>query len=427
MNSLNKIIEQAKQQLEHMIDLNPEPMLLVDRNGTVIRTNKALLKFLQISNFHEILGRELRDLFCCKDTLFFNRFLEDQSGHDVCEMEVSLLDGRSHVLQFMFVGSGTEMELFVVIVRDVTDEKERAKHLEKKYKKEAVRALMGGLMHNVNQPLTVIMVKAGLMQLALEKGVTQPEQLKKNLNDITTFAMRIADILKNVKSPKDFVTESYIKSIDILDLKRSGSRSEEVESWSDGMLDALLAVLDTHEPGALRHALHTGEYAAFLARHMELNEKKRYTVKHCAFLHDIGKIGIPDAILQKPAPLTVQEMEVMKKHAEIGYNLIRNFPFLNEEAEVAYVHHERFDGTGYPRGLPGKDICLSARIVAVADVFDVLRVGRPYHNAVTLENAVGEIKAGAGTRFDPEVVKIFESCYMELDALQDESNSTGSP
>lgn len=226
-DSLNRIIERAKQQLEQMIDLNPEPMLLVDRNKTVIRTNKALLKFLGLSGFHNVLGRQLHDLFRCEDALFFSQVLEDQSGHEVREMEVNLPDGLIRVLQFTFVGSGTEMELYVVIVRDVTEGKERAKHLEKKHKKEAVQALMGALMHNINQPLTVIMVKAGLMQVALGKGMTEPEQLKKTISDITASAMQIADILKHIESPNDFITEPYMRGVDILDFKRSGSTLED--------------------------------------------------------------------------------------------------------------------------------------------------------------------------------------------------------
>jgi len=185
------------------------------------------------------------------------------------------------------------------------------------------------------------------------------------------------------------------------------------------VIDTLIKALDTHEPGARLHAMRTSECAMIIARRMGLNEDETKAVKCGATVHDVGKIGIPDSILQKPDKLTPNEMEIIRKHSEIGYNLLCHFPFLKREAEAVYCEHEWYDGGGYPRGLTGNDIPICARITAVADAFDAMRFDRVYHQAVPLESAVAEITAGAGTQFDPEVVKAFMTCYRELDDLFD--------
>jgi len=124
-------------------------------------------------------------------------------------------------------------------------------------------------------------------------------------------------------------------------------------------------------------------------------------------LHDIGKIGIPDAILLKPGPLTPEEWKVMHTHPEIGRRLIERIPFLRGAVPIVYSHHEKWDGSGYPRGLGGEDIPLGARIFAVVDAFDAMTFDRPYSKAITFDAAKAEIKRCAGTHFDPAVVEAF--------------------
>lgn len=420
MHGLNRKIEQAKQELEHMIDLNPQVMLLVDRRGKVIRSNKALLEFLQFPDFQEVLNKQIDDIFRCEDPSFFSRLLSDQTGYEDGEAATKLPDNRSRLLKFTVVGAGEKTDLFAVIVEDETSEKERAARLEKEHKKEAVQAVAGALMHNLNQPLTVIMIRAQLMQLVMEKGPVNSDELKKSLHDIMSLTMQIADQLRAVKEPKDFVTEPYMDDVEILDISRS-CEARGPESSFEAMINALMSALDTRVPGHILHSRRTGQGAFLLAKHMGLDKEKTDNVKHCAVLHDIGKIGIPDGIIQKQASLTGSEMEVMKKHTAIGCDLLQNIPSLKDEAEAAYTHHERYDGTGYPRGMAGRDIPSIARILAVADAFDALRFNRSYKPALPLETVVREIKTGAGAQFDPEVVKAFEGCYLELDRLASEA------
>jgi len=130
-------------------------------------------------------------------------------------------------------------------------------------------------------------------------------------------------------------------------------------------------------------------------------------IARAAFLHDIGKMAIPDQILRKPGPLTPEEREVMRTHCEIGYNMVTRIPFLREAAEIVLTHQEYFDGTGYPRGLKGEQIPLGARIFAVADALDAMISDRPYRKALSITHARDEIKRCSGTQFDPAVVEVF--------------------
>jgi len=413
-SALHKTIERAKQELEHMIDLNPQVMLLVDNNGKVVRANKALLELLGLPDFKKVLGRNLTAIFPCEEKNFFSNLLHNKGGYDVREIKIVLAPHRHRLMRFAVVSSDSEVS--VIIVNDVTSEKEQAVHQEKKFKKEAVQALMGGLMHNVNQPLTVIMVQAQFIQLALEKGLAKPEDLKKELQNIMTLTMQIAEMLKNVEQPHDYVTQHYLDGIDILDMARSGRKAEKTDSPGPVALDIVMSALEKHDPSAMLHAKHTAFYAAILAGRMGLTDKEVEIVKRCAYFHDIGKIGIPDKLLQKPEALTDNETTTMQTHAEIGYNLFSGFPLMRDEAETALNHHERYDGKGYPRGLKKKNIPLYARITAVADAFDALSSARSYHPARPLESVISIIVDGSGSQFDPEVVDILKKNVREMTA-----------
>jgi HD-GYP domain-containing protein (c-di-GMP phosphodiesterase class II) len=142
---------------------------------------------------------------------------------------------------------------------------------------------------------------------------------------------------------------------------------------------------------------------------MGVDEGSLRQIARGAFLHDIGKMGIPDGILRKPGPLTDEERVVMRRHCEIGYQALRNIPFLRQAAQIVLTHQERYDGTGYPRGLRDDEIPLGARIFAVADALDAMISDRPYRKAMALDAAIEEIQRNSGTQFDPKVVQVFLS------------------
>jgi PAS domain S-box-containing protein len=161
---------------------------------------------------------------------------------------------------------------------------------------------------------------------------------------------------------------------------------------------------DTHE-----HTERVGRNSALIAQQLGLAEETASLIRRAAPLHDIGKIGIPDAILRKPGELTAEELRQMREHTTIGAKILADpkFAILQTARSIALTHHERWDGGGYPRGLRGKEIPLSGRIVSVADVFDALTHERPYKTAWPVDEAVAEIERLAGRRFDPRVVRAF--------------------
>jgi putative nucleotidyltransferase with HDIG domain len=156
------------------------------------------------------------------------------------------------------------------------------------------------------------------------------------------------------------------------------------------------------------HSKRVQEYALLLARRLGIKEGDTLEgLEMGALLHDVGKIGVPDGILLKKGGLTDEERDIVRRHPDLGASLLKRIPFLIGAREIVESHHEKFDGSGYPKGLKGEEIPIGARIFAVADVFDVLTTDRPYKTALSYRGAVGSLTSGRGTHFDPDVVDAF--------------------
>lgn len=170
------------------------------------------------------------------------------------------------------------------------------------------------------------------------------------------------------------------------------------------------------------HIWRMAAYSKALAVELGFNEEEAKMIELAAPLHDTGKIGTPDAILKAPRKLTEKEWEIMKQHAAVGGYILSTstHPVFRMASEIAMSHHEKFDGRGYPEGLYGEEIPLSARIVAVADVFDALTSKRPYKNAWPVDKARVEISNGSGTMFDPVVVHAFEAIFDQIVEIKEE-------
>ena len=181
----------------------------------------------------------------------------------------------------------------------------------------------------------------------------------------------------------------------------------QLQTTDGATLQALGSALDTRDVGTEAHSRRVHGYALAVAKAYGLPEHEITHLAHGVLLHDIGKIGIPDAILLKPGRLTREEWEVMRRHPNIGARLIRDIPFLQGAMPIVRHHHERWDGTGYPDGLRGSEIPVGARIFAVVDAFDAMTVDRPYSTAIGFDAARAELRRSAGSHFDPEIVEAF--------------------
>ncbi|RRA47423.1 HD domain-containing phosphohydrolase [Acidipila sp. EB88] len=188
----------------------------------------------------------------------------------------------------------------------------------------------------------------------------------------------------------------------------------ELERSYDTTLEALGDALDLKDSETEGHSRRVTAYTIALARRMGIDPSEMKTIKHGAFLHDIGKMAIPDAILLKPGRLDHDEVSVMRRHCLSGYQIVRKIPFLKEAADIVYSHQEHYDGGGYPRQLRGEEIPLGARIFAVADTLDAITSDRPYRRGSPFSSARNEIARCAGSQFDPRVVDAFLSMPSEV-------------
>jgi diguanylate cyclase (GGDEF)-like protein/putative nucleotidyltransferase with HDIG domain len=195
-----------------------------------------------------------------------------------------------------------------------------------------------------------------------------------------------------------------------------GAKKSSVSSRADttfGVLESLVLAVDAKDRYTKDHCDLVAEYAVKLAQRLNLSDESVRALRVAGLLHDIGKLAVPDEILKKPAPLTEEEYLIMQRHVRIGEVLIREVPQLKDVIQAVSCHHERYDGSGYPRGLAGEGIPLLGRIIAVADAYSAMCLDRPYRKAMPLDAAVGEFVSGAGIQFDPDIARAFVDLLLE--------------
>jgi len=181
----------------------------------------------------------------------------------------------------------------------------------------------------------------------------------------------------------------------------------EIARGNLSIIYALAATVDAKDHYTYGHSKKVSEYAVVLSQALGLSQDRIATIRAAALLHDIGKIGIPDAILNKEGSLTAEEWKPIKTHPELGVEILRHVTDLAGCLPAILHHHERYDGTGYPTGLKGSDIPPEARILAVADAYDAITSLRPYHKKLSHREGLAELRRHAGTQFDPELVDVF--------------------
>ena len=219
-DALARVIERAKRELQHMIDVAPQAMVLVDRGGWVVRASKPVLSLGGLSEFTEVLGRQVWEVFRCEEPAFFRDLLAAPTPHATREARVRCGQGLVREFEFTVIAPGSESDFFVIMASDVTGEKERLASLEKKHKRQAATALVAGLKHTINQTLTVIEVTAKLAHMAVEKGTANAEEMKKHLETIMDLTMQVAEVLEQAEKPENLNTVPYPGNVEIVDLPR---------------------------------------------------------------------------------------------------------------------------------------------------------------------------------------------------------------
>jgi len=206
---------------------------------------------------------------------------------------------------------------------------------------------------------------------------------------------------------------------------QKGQRADSASSQTRGVL---LRVLHEREPELERHLDGVARLAATFGRALSFDAEEQDVLVRAAELHDVGKIAIPDEILHKRGELSAEEWALMRKHTLIGQRVLEAAPALGQVAAVVRSTHERWDGEGYPDGLAGREIPLSSRVILICDAFNAMTEGRPYRAAISAEEALEELREGAGSQFDPQLVGTFvDEVLPALDQSQRSVDSSASP
>ncbi len=281
----------------------------------------------------------------------------------------------------------TNPELDVVMVTGVVDTN------------TALRAIRLGASDYVVKPFNLEEVS-----ITVDRILEKRRLVRENREYQITLEHKVAERTRQLQTKNEEIRKLF------RDLK---SAYDEIQDTYDVTLEALVAALDTRDTETQNHSLRVAQFAYVLADTMGIREPELSQFRWGALLHDIGKIGIPDAILRKPGKLTDEEYEVMKEHPDKGFRILENIKFLEPAREIVLAHQEKYDGTGYPAGKKGLEIPLGARIFSVVDTFDAMTSDRPYRKALPYEKARDEVLKFSGTQFDPEVVKAFCSISQE--------------
>lgn len=269
------------------------------------------------------------------------------------------------------------------------------------------------LINNKHADIPAISINAGAKDFI--NSPVNPEE----------FLYRLHHLIINELSRQESV--GYTKTM----LDTIQQRNEELQESQLEIIECLGYAAEFRDSETGMHTIRVGYYSACLAKAMGMNDKEAERLLYSAPMHDVGKIGIPDAILLKPGRLEGEEWEIMMRHTSIGEQILKRSKnkVLQQAALIAISHHEKWDGTGYPSGLSGDDIHLYGRIVAIADVFDALTMERPYKKAWSIARAVSLINEEAGKHFDPTLVELFNKCLPDIIKIKetysdDHSNGT---
>ena len=243
------------------------------------------------------------------------------------------------------------------------------------------------------------------------------DAMKRGADDYLVKPFRMDTLVTSVecaltKKHLELEVQKYRESLEEMVSQRTmqlQAAMKRIELTYDDTLEAMGAALDLRDSETGGHSRRVSLYSLEMARALGCTADQLKQIARGAYMHDIGKIGIPDSILLKPGKLTAQERATMESHARIGYELVCRISFLAGAAEIVLAHQERFNGTGYPQGLAGEEIPLGARIFAVADTLDAMTSDRPYRSALPFASARAEITRESGRQFDPEVVRVFLS------------------
>lgn len=279
-----------------------------------------------------------------------------------------------------------------------------------------------GIQENIQHPINLIeqVMSSGTSIFLSDQSMTQVcFPIQTHLRKYGGLWLKVAESI-NYDSRHTAALQTLANQLErailLIESRRQAKEIEdaykELEAAYDHTLAALMSALDARDRETEGHSIRVSQMSGYLGEAMKLEPRELKALERGSLLHDIGKIGISDTILHKPAPLNEAEWKTMRLHPDIGARIVEDIPFLQDTMPVIQFHQERWNGSGYPAGLTGKDIPLLARIFSVVDAFDALTSHRPYRQKITAEEAVEYLREQAGILFDPDIVLAFEKLVL---------------
>ncbi len=264
--------------------------------------------------------------------------------------------------------------------------------------------------HGPESPLVVVMTGRSDIHTAVEA-------IRRGAVDFITKPFTVGEFLQRVdKAIDEWKSRAHLRgharaleTLVRMKTEELSHSSRHVDEVHDKTVLALVAALNLKDNDTAEHCARVSQNSVKLGSMLDLSEFELKNLKWGAYLHDMGKIGVPENILLKPGPLTQEERHVIQKHPVMGYTMVRNIEFLVHATDVVLSHHERFDGSGYPHGLRGTSIPLHARIFSIMDTLDAMTSERSYKRALPFSAAAEEVESLAGSQFDPEISRVFLS------------------
>jgi GAF domain-containing protein len=388
----SRLMEPVHEEGEKEVSINERIQYFADRLKTASNIGMTLAEKLSLQDIYTLLSDSIMGLFPNLRMITIARYYHKTQ---LLECVSAVIENKSvDVSQFPPLaleppGKGTQSEAVhtrkPVIIPDLVA---RQKQLSKivlvdndgKDQGTVPQSALCVPMLSKGDVLGVIQMQSPVLNQFSEEDA----EMLSIVANTAAVAIQNATLVENLKNSRIAIQEAY-----------------------DATLEGLSRALEMRDLETEGHTRRVAELTLNFGRRLNLDERQLVDLWRGAFLHDIGKIGVPDAILRKPGTLNKEEWEEMRKHAEYGYRILADVPFLQNSLVVPRYHHEKWDGTGYPFGLKGEEIPLSARIFAIVDVWDALLSDRPYRKAWSREDTLAYIRDAAGTHFEPRLVPKF--------------------
>ncbi|MBS3788519.1 PAS domain S-box protein [Candidatus Bipolaricaulota bacterium] len=431
--NMETALRQSEKKFRNYVENAPVGVFLADKEGKYIDVNPAACEMFGYSE-EELLDLNISDLHPSEARDEAGEAFEEllERGEVRKELPYIRKDGNTG---YMIVNAVKLSEnRFLAFTEDTTEKTRAYRELSRSKKrfKDMADLLPLPIWEADTDGQLIYLNRAGLegfgySQKDLEKGVTitdvvapeDKEKVAENFNkvlegnDVEGFECTLekpdGTKLTGLTFSTPILKEGEIQGVRgvVLDITERKEAQRRLEQATFGTLQALNRTIEAKDEYTGEHIDRVREYSAMLGEKVGLSEERLKQLKFASILHDIGKIGVPDSILGKPDKLTEEEWKQMEKHPKIGERIVGQVDQLERAAKIIGQHQEKYDGTGYPKGLEGEDITLEARIIAVVDAWDAMRTDRPYRDALPKEVVLKELKDNAGTQFDPEIVELF--------------------